>query len=59
MTVVNDGERYTTYNLWGDGDPSDEAPQEYGKRFIVGYYLGDAPLRKKPGEDPSDKGETL
>ena len=38
---------YKTYNLYGDGSVSGADPAKYAKRFIVGYYLGEAPGANK------------
>lgn len=42
VALTYDGEKYTTYNLHGNGAASGEDPRDYAKRFIVGYYLGKA-----------------
>ena len=39
VTVVYDGKKYVTYNLFGNGVAGREDPKNYAKKFIVGYYL--------------------
>ena len=41
VAVRYDNVKYETYNLWGNGRVSEESPLSYGKRFIIGYRLGD------------------
>jgi|GEM_PF-1695783 len=47
VTVKNDGKNYFTYNLHGHGAVSREDPAVFGKRFIVGYRIGQ-PTRELP-----------
>ena len=61
VTVLFDGNRYTTYNLHGNGIVSREDPRQYAKRFIVGYYLGDkaAGPYRTDFSSPKPKDETV
>ena len=55
VALTFDGKEYTTYNLHGNGRAAHEDPREYGKRFIVGYYLGTTERGGTPAASGDEK----